>query len=110
MLQNQKEHYITDITQAEEIQISASTRLHEWSKNVVNVENVEGKLQVSISYLNEMKTVSMFYNSALFQYFLQLVSTIFCSGDILIHAGQVYLQIFDLLFLSIFINLMSEKL
>ena len=33
---------------------------------MVNVENVEGKLQVSISYLNEMKTVSMFYNSALF--------------------------------------------
>ena len=37
----------------------------------------EGKLQVFISYLSEMKMVSMYYNSFLFQYFLQLVTTIF---------------------------------
>ena len=40
----------------------------------------EGKLQVFISYLSEMKTVSMYYNSFLFPYFLQLlqlVTTIF---------------------------------
>ena len=38
-------------------------------KRVVNVENLqifEGKLRVFCSYLSEMKTVSMFYNSFLF--------------------------------------------
>ena len=37
----------------------------------------EGKLWVFISYLSEMKIVSMLYNSSLFYLFLQLVSTIF---------------------------------
>ena len=52
---------------------SASTELHEWSENEVNVASkcwkspiFEGKLQVFISYLNEMKIVNMFYNSSLF--------------------------------------------
>ena len=69
----QKGHFVFDVTQAEEIQKSASTELQKWSENVVNVENCifffEGKLQLFISYLSEMKTVSMFYNSSLFQYF-----------------------------------------
>ena len=42
----------------------------------------EGKLRVFISCLSKMRIVSMFYNSSLFYHFLQLVSTIFCSGDI----------------------------
>ena len=39
MFQKQKDRFIPDITQAEEIQKSTSTELHEWSENVVNVEN-----------------------------------------------------------------------
>ena len=39
MFQKQKDCFVPDITQAEEIQKSASTELHEWSENVVNVEN-----------------------------------------------------------------------
>ena len=35
----QKDCFVLDITKAEEIQKSASTELHEWSENVVNVEN-----------------------------------------------------------------------
>ena len=62
------------------------TELREWSENIVNIENhqrkVEGRLGVFISYLSEMKIVSVFYNSTLFQYFLQLVSTILCFGDV----------------------------
>ena len=79
MFQNQKEHFICDITQAEEIQKSASTEFHKWSKNMVNVENrqFEKGNCVFFSYLSEMKTVSMFYNSSLFYYFLYFVSTIF---------------------------------
>ena len=39
MFQNQKDLFFPDVTQAKEIQKSASTELQEWSKNVVNVEN-----------------------------------------------------------------------
>ena len=35
----QKDHFIFDVTEAEEIRKSASTELPEWSENVVNVEN-----------------------------------------------------------------------
>ena len=35
----QKDHFVFDVTKAEEIQKSASTELHEWSENVENVEN-----------------------------------------------------------------------
>ena len=35
----QKDRFVLDSTKAEEIQKSGSTELHEWSKNVVNVEN-----------------------------------------------------------------------
>ena len=35
----QKDHFVLDVTKVEEIQKSASTELHEWSENVVNVEN-----------------------------------------------------------------------
>ena len=48
------------------IQKSASMEPHKWSENVVNCLKLsifEGKLQVFMSYLSEMKTVSMFYNS-----------------------------------------------
>ena len=38
-MQNQKDHFIPDITQAEEARKSTSTELHEWSENEVNVEN-----------------------------------------------------------------------
>ena len=34
-----KDHFISDVTWAEEIQKSGSTELHEWSENMVNVEN-----------------------------------------------------------------------
>ena len=39
MFQKQKDRFVPDVTQAEEIQKSASMELHEWSENVVNVEN-----------------------------------------------------------------------
>ena len=42
MFLKQKDCFVPDVTQAtqaEEIQKSASTELHEWSKNVLNVEN-----------------------------------------------------------------------
>ena len=39
MFQNQKDHFVPDLTQAEETQNSASTELQERSENVVNVEN-----------------------------------------------------------------------
>ena len=41
MFQNQKDRFIPDITQAEEIQKSASIELRKWSENVVNVENCQ---------------------------------------------------------------------
>ena len=79
MFQNQKDPFVFNIAQAEEIQKSASMELHKWSKNVVNVENCNF-LKVNcelISYLSQIETASRFYNSSLFYYFLQLVSTIF---------------------------------
>ena len=39
MFQNQKDHFVPDITQAEELQKSAPTEFHKWSENVVNAEN-----------------------------------------------------------------------
>ena len=39
MFLEQKDSFVPYVTQAEEKQKSASTELHEWSKNVVNVEN-----------------------------------------------------------------------
>ena len=39
MFQEQKDRFVPDATQAEEIRKSASTELHEWSKNMVNLEN-----------------------------------------------------------------------
>ena len=39
MFQNQKDRFVPDVTQAEEIEKSASTELQEWSENMVNVEN-----------------------------------------------------------------------
>ena len=41
MFWKQKDHFVPDATEAEEIQKSAFTELHEWSKNVVNVENCQ---------------------------------------------------------------------
>ena len=38
MFSNQ-DNFVPDVTKAEQIQKSASTELHEWSENVVNVEN-----------------------------------------------------------------------
>ena len=35
----QEDRFVPDITKAEEIQKSASTELHEWNENLVNVEN-----------------------------------------------------------------------
>ena len=51
---------------------------------MVNVENRTFlKLNCEfIRYLSEMKAVSMSYDSSLFWYFLQLVSTVLGSGDI----------------------------
>ena len=54
----------------------------------------EGKLQVFISYLCHTKTMSMLYNSSLFQFFLQLVSTIFCFRDMSIQVWQAFRQTF----------------
>ena len=39
MCYEQNDRFVPDVTWAEEIQKSASTELHEWSENVVNVEN-----------------------------------------------------------------------
>ena len=39
MFQNQKDDFVSNVTQAEEIQKSAFTEIHEWSENVVNVKN-----------------------------------------------------------------------
>ena len=39
MYWNQKDCFVPDITQAEEILKSASMKLHKWSKNMVNIEN-----------------------------------------------------------------------
>ena len=41
MFQNQTDHFVPDVTQAEEIRKSASTELHKWSENVLNVENCQ---------------------------------------------------------------------
>ena len=80
MFQNQKDHFIPDIKQAKEIQKSASIELHECGK-CCKSPIFEGKLQVFISYLNEMKTVicpitlpcfNTFYSLFMY-YFLQLV-------------------------------------
>ena len=84
MFQKQrKDHFILDVTQAEEILKSGSTDLHKQSKNMVHVENHQFlKKNHNFYQLSEMKIVSMFYTSWLFQQFLQVVSTIFCFGDI----------------------------
>ena len=69
MFQNQKDCIVPDVTQAEEMQKSASMELHEWSENVVNVEDcqlLKENCGFVISYLSEMKVVSMFFNSSLF--------------------------------------------
>ena len=67
MFWEQKDHFVPDATQAEEIQKSASTELHEQSENVVNVENQEFLKEncefVSVIYLSKMRIVSMFYSS-----------------------------------------------
>ena len=39
MFQTQKDRFVPDVTQTEEIQNSASIKLYKWSKNMVNVEN-----------------------------------------------------------------------
>ena len=41
MFQKQKDCFVPDVTQTEEIQKSASAELHEWRENVVNVENCQ---------------------------------------------------------------------
>ena len=67
MLWNQRDRFVPDFTKAEEIQKSASTELHKWSENVVNVENwqfFKGNCEFFSAIW--MKTVSMFYNSSLF--------------------------------------------
>ena len=38
MLQNHKDCFVPEVTQAEEIKKPACTELREWSENVVNVE------------------------------------------------------------------------
>ena len=64
----QKDCFVLDVTQAEEIQKSAISELQEWSENgkCWKSQIFKGKLRVFISYLREMETVSMFYNSSLF--------------------------------------------
>ena len=79
------------------IQNSASTELHAWSKNMVNIGNskfLKGNCKFFFSYLREAKRVSMFNDFSLFYYFLQLVSIIFCSGDVQIKIWQVFHQTF----------------
>ena len=41
MFQKQKDCFVPEVTQAEEIQKSASMELHEWSENMVNVQNCQ---------------------------------------------------------------------
>ena len=49
----QKDHFVLEVTKAEEIQKSASTELHECWK----LQLFEGKLQSFISYLSEMNSL-----------------------------------------------------
>ena len=39
MFKKQEDRFLLNVTKAEEIQKSVSTELHEWSKNIRNVEN-----------------------------------------------------------------------
>ena len=85
MFQNQKNCFVPDVTQAVEIQKSTSTELHEWSENMVNVENcpvLKENSELLSAIQSEMKIVIMFCNSSLLQHSLHFASTIFCSGDI----------------------------
>ena len=50
MYQNQKDDFFPDVTQAKEIKKSASTDLHKWSEDVVNVEN-RNLLKVNFKFL-----------------------------------------------------------
>ena len=80
MFQKQKDHFVLDVTLAEEIQKSTSTELHDWSENVVNVEDHQFFKEncgfLSVIYLSGMKIISMFYNS-ITQYFLALFTACF---------------------------------
>ena len=55
--------FLSDITQAEKMQNSASTELHEWSENMANIENCQLKFLKEncafLSYLSKMKIVSV---------------------------------------------------
>ena len=85
MFQKQKDCFVPDVTQAEKIKkicIHGASRMERKRGKYRKSPIFEGKLRGFISYLSEMKMVSMFYNSSLLQHFLQLVSTIFCSGNI----------------------------
>ena len=53
MFQNQKDHFNPDVTQAEEIQKSASTELHKWSENMANAEN-RNFVKVNCMFLSVM--------------------------------------------------------
>ena len=64
MFQNQKNGFVPEVTQAKEIQKSASMELQKWSENMGNVKNCnffEGKMQVFVTYLTKMKLVTMLY-------------------------------------------------
>ena len=101
MFQKEKDCFISDIAQAEKIQNSASTELHEWSKNMVNIESCQLKFLkencVFLSYLSKMKIVSMFYNSSLFQQVLQLGCTIFVLEKFNFKYDKVFCQTYVLL-------------
>ena len=83
----QKDCFVLDVTQAEEIQKSESTELHKRSKNVVNVENCSF-LKINCGYLfviwvewkQSVCSVTLLYSStfySLFFFFLLLLLFLF---------------------------------
>ena len=73
----QKDCFILDVTWAEEIQKSASTELHEWSKNMVNVENYNFLkvncwflLVISVKWKQSLCSITLLCSSTFYGLFL----------------------------------------
>ena len=73
----QKDRFVLDSTKAEEIQKSGSTELHEWSKNVVNVENCNFLkvncrflLVIWVKWKQSVCSITLLYSSTFYSLFL----------------------------------------
>ena len=78
MFSNQ-DNFVPDVTKAEQIQKSASTELHEWSENVVNVENrqfLKGNCEffsvIWVKWKHSVCSVTLPYSSTFYSLFLPL--------------------------------------